>query len=138
MLITCVPFTTIVVGNFGHLAPAIWLYAGHTLLIAAVGFRLVAITPHLEQGEHLRPPAVVSAAADRDLGCWRSSLSFVYPRRALWALTLNFVAPMIRRWTQRAAVVGLNHWTRFADYDKRGSRASSRAWTSGTMREKLT
>ena len=53
MLITCVPFTTIVVGNFGHFAPAIWLYAGHTLLIAAVGFRLVAITPHLEQGEHL-------------------------------------------------------------------------------------
>ena len=40
-LITCVPFTTIVVGRFGHFAPAIWLYAGHTLLIAAVGLRLV-------------------------------------------------------------------------------------------------
>lgn len=52
--ITCVPFTTIVVGRFAHLAPAIWLYAGHTLLIAAVGLRLVLITPHLEQGDHLR------------------------------------------------------------------------------------
>jgi hypothetical protein len=53
-LITCVPFTTIVVGRFGHFAPAVWLYADHTLLIAAVGLRLVAITPHLEQGDHLR------------------------------------------------------------------------------------
>ena len=35
LLITCVPFTTIVVGRFAHFAPAIWLYAGHTLLIAA-------------------------------------------------------------------------------------------------------
>lgn len=50
-LITCVPFTTIVVGRFGHFAPAVWLYAGH---IAAVGLRPVAITPHLEQGDHLR------------------------------------------------------------------------------------
>ncbi len=37
-LITCVPFTTIVVGRFAHFAPAIWLYAGHTLLIAASAF----------------------------------------------------------------------------------------------------
>lgn len=36
-LITCVPFTTIVVGRFAHFAPAIWLYAGHTLLIGVVG-----------------------------------------------------------------------------------------------------
>ena len=35
LLITCVPFTTIVVGRFAHFPPAIWLYAGHTLLIAA-------------------------------------------------------------------------------------------------------
>jgi len=39
LLITCVPFTTIIAGRFAHHAPAIWLYAGHTLLIAAVGLR---------------------------------------------------------------------------------------------------
>ena len=102
MLITCVPFTTIVVGNFGHLAPAIWLYAGHTLLIAAVGFRLVAITPHLERGEHLdrRQFSALLLIATSALAI---VLSFAYPRDALWALTLNLVAPIIRRWTQRAA-----------------------------------
>ena len=54
LLITCVPFSTMVVGRYARFAPSIWLYAGHTLLIALVGFRLVKITPHLEQGDHLR------------------------------------------------------------------------------------
>ena len=53
-LITCVPLTTIVVGRFAHFAPAIWLYAGDTLLIALIGMRLVAIVPHLEKDDHLR------------------------------------------------------------------------------------
>ena len=63
-LITCVPFTTIVVGRFAHFAPAIWLYAGHTLLIALVGLRLVFITPHLEKVDHLRQRQI-GTAADR-------------------------------------------------------------------------
>jgi hypothetical protein len=42
------------VGRYGHFAKAIWLHAGHTLLIAAVGLRLILITPHLERGDHLR------------------------------------------------------------------------------------
>ena len=37
LLITCVPFDHRG-RQFRHFAPAIWLYAGHTLLIAAVGF----------------------------------------------------------------------------------------------------
>jgi uncharacterized membrane protein len=102
LLITCVPFTTIVVGRFAHLAPAIWLYAGHTLLIAAVGLRLVHLTPHLEQGDHLR---------HRQLSAWLlivSSLlaiilSPVNSRVALWMLGLNFVAPLLRKWSHRVA-----------------------------------
>jgi uncharacterized membrane protein len=71
LLITCVPFTTIVVGTYGHFAPAIWLYAGHTLLIVS---SLLAI-----------------------------ALSFVHPRGALWALALNFAAPIVRKWSRRPA-----------------------------------
>jgi hypothetical protein len=100
-LITCVPFTTIVVGRFAHFAPAIWLYAGHTLSIAVVGLRLVAITPHLEQGDHLR---------HRQLSAWllivSSALaigwSFVDSKVALWALALNFAGPVIKVWSKRA------------------------------------
>jgi uncharacterized membrane protein len=104
LLITCVPFTTIVVGNFGHSAPAIWLYAGHTLLIAAVGFRLVAITPHLEQGDHL-DRRQFSALLLIGSSALAIAVSFFDPRIALWALALNLAAPIIRRWTQHPAVV---------------------------------
>jgi uncharacterized membrane protein len=102
-LITCVPLTTIVVGRFAHFAPAIWLYAGHTLLIAAVGLRQMSITPHLELGDHLRHRQmsalllIVSSLA-------AIGLSFVNSRVALWALALNLAGPLIGKWTRRAEV----------------------------------
>src|ERR1700739_354618 len=54
LLITCVPFTTMVVGRYGLLAPSIWLYAGHTLVVSLIGWRLMSIPPDLEQGDHRR------------------------------------------------------------------------------------
>jgi uncharacterized membrane protein len=100
LLITCVPFTTIVVGAYGHFAPAIWLYAGHTLLIAAVGLRLVAITPHLERGDHLSHRQF-SGLLLIFSSLLAIALSFVHPRGALWALALNFAAPILRKWSRR-------------------------------------
>ena len=41
-------------GSLCAFAAGIRLYAGHTLLIAAVGLRLVFITPDLELDDHLR------------------------------------------------------------------------------------
>jgi len=105
LLITCVPFSTIVVGRFAHFAPAIWLYAGHTLAIALVGMRLVAITPHLEQGDHLRFrqfSAVVLIVSS----CLAIAVSFVSPRLALWALALNLAAPVMRVWFGRRVLPG--------------------------------
>jgi uncharacterized membrane protein len=101
-LITCVPFSTIVVGRFAHFAPAIWLYAGHTLLIALVGLRLMFITPHLEMGDHLRhrqlSGLLLIASSLLAIG-----LSFVNSKVALWALALNFGWPLIRRWIRLPA-----------------------------------
>jgi uncharacterized membrane protein len=104
LLITCVPFTTIVVGRFAHFAPAIWLYAGHTLLIAAVSLRVVFITPHLEPGDHLRHRQM-SAILLMVSSLLAIALSFFNPRLALWALALNFAVPLLRRWERRAAVL---------------------------------
>jgi uncharacterized membrane protein len=99
-LITCVPFTTIVVGRFGHFAPAIWLYAGHTLLVALIGWRLTAITPGLEPGDHLdhRQTFTMILIGSSLLAI---ALSFISPRLALWGLALNFAAPLIRKWKHR-------------------------------------
>jgi uncharacterized membrane protein len=102
LLITCVPFTTIIVGRFGNLAPAVWLYAGNTILISAVAFRLMALTPGIEPGDHLR---------DRQLSLMLlivSSVlaigwSFVSARQALWALALNLAAPVIMRWRRKSS-----------------------------------
>jgi uncharacterized membrane protein len=102
LLITCVPFTTIVVGRFGNFAPAIWLYAGITILISAAAFRLMALTPEVERGDHLRERQVslILLIASSVLAiAW----SFVSPRQALWALVFNFAAPAITRWSRKAS-----------------------------------
>ena len=103
LLITCVPFTTIVVGRFGHFLPAIWLYAGHTLLIALISLRLVFLTPDLEPGDHVRHRQM-SAIVLIVSSLLAILLSFINPRLALWALVLNLVAPLIRKWSKRATV----------------------------------
>jgi uncharacterized membrane protein len=100
-LITCVPFSTMVVGRFAHFAPAIWLYAGNTFLIALVGVRLVFITPHLETGDHLRHRQIAAALLIAS-SLLAIALSFAHPRLALWALALNFAGPVIRVWSKRA------------------------------------
>ena len=100
LLITCVPLSTIVLGSYGHFPSSIWLYASHTFLIAAVALRLIAITPHLERGDHLghRQFSALVLMASSLLAI---ALSFVQPRWALWAFALNFATPMIRKWSQR-------------------------------------
>jgi uncharacterized membrane protein len=100
LLITCVPLSTMVVGRYAHLPAAIWLYAGHTLLIAAVGLRLVLITPDLELGEHLRRRQM-SAILLMASSLLAIALSFVNSEMALWALALNFAVPLIRKWSGR-------------------------------------
>jgi TMEM175 potassium channel family protein len=100
LLITCVPFSTIVVGRFAHLAPAVWLYAVHTLLIALVGVRMASITPHMERDEHLRRRQMSSFVLI-GTSLLAIALSFVNPANALWAFALNFAAPVMRVWFGR-------------------------------------
>jgi len=96
LLITCVPFTATVVGRFANFAPAIWLYGGNTILICAVAFRLMALTPDIERGDHLRR-RYASLMLLMVTSMLAIALSFVSPRQALWALVLNFAAPVISR-----------------------------------------
>lgn len=103
LLITCVPFTTMVVGRFAHLSPSIWLYSAHLLLTAAVSLRLMSITPHLEPGDHLRHRRM-SAILLMVSALLAIGLSFVNSELALWAFALNFAMPLIGKWSRRAAV----------------------------------
>jgi len=103
-LITCVPFTTMVIGRLANFGPAIWLYAGHTLVIAMVSLRLFMITPDVEKGDRSRHriASVVLLAVSSLLAI---GLGAVAPRWALWAFMLNFAGTPLHwltdRWTQR-------------------------------------
>jgi len=97
LLITCVPFSTTVLGRFPGLAPAIWLYAANTALIALAGFGMLAEeSPHIARDEYLRDRRLslgVLFASSLLAVAW----SFVSPRQALLALALNAAVPQLRR-----------------------------------------
>lgn len=40
LLITLVPFTTMLIGRYPTLAPAVWFYAGNTIAFALVALRM--------------------------------------------------------------------------------------------------
>jgi len=97
LLITCVPFTTIVVGRFANLAPAIWLYAGNTALLGVTAFGLLHHTPQIERDELLRDRQV-SLAILIATSLLAIAWSFYNPRQALLVLALNVVSPALSRW----------------------------------------
>lgn len=90
---TCFPFVTIVVGRFPNLAPAIWLYAGNTLILSAIGLRLLALIPDVEPGkqrDHQFLLAVLIVSSGLAIG-W----SFIGPRHALWPYVMGFCVVVI-------------------------------------------
>lgn len=108
LLVTCVPFTTIVIGRFVNFGPAIWLYSCHTLVMALVSLRLFVLTPDVEKGDHTRHriTSVVLLALSSILAI---GLGAVAPHWALWSYALNFAGAPIRfvtdRWSQRTSPV---------------------------------
>jgi uncharacterized membrane protein len=101
-LITCVPFTTIVLGRFPREAPAIWLYAGNTALIAGVASRMMALRPDIEWDEHLLAHRV-SLAVSLVTSLAAIVVSVVAPRFAVWVLALNLLTPIHLRRARRNA-----------------------------------
>ncbi|MDE2567258.1 MAG: hypothetical protein KGL50_15875 [Burkholderiales bacterium] len=100
LLITCIPFTTIVVGRFAALAPAVWLYAGNTALIALTSWRMLASVSDVEdrrQWRRLRDAALLLFGSAVICIGW----SFVDAPHSLWALMLNLLGPLLIR--RRAA-----------------------------------
>ena len=67
--------------------------------VAVVGLRQVAITPASGAGRQSATPADIGLASDRLLAAG-DRVSFVDPWVALWALALNFAAPVIRVWSK--------------------------------------
>jgi hypothetical protein len=86
-----------VIGRFAHYAPSVWLYAANMALLAAIGLRLVALTPELEDDEHAldRKVSLVFLVGTSVL-CF--GISLIDPAKALWIYLLNLAAPQTARW----------------------------------------
>ncbi len=90
-LITSVPFSTNMVGRYGHLAPAIWLYAANLVAVAVLSLylRTQEIVPEHRQRArfgHARLVFFVGTAALSVL------IGQVAPRYAMYAYLLNIFA----------------------------------------------
>jgi uncharacterized membrane protein len=102
LLVTFVPFTAIVVGRYASLAPAVWLYAGNTALIAIASWRVLTLTPGIEDDYHRHKGRISMIVLLVSALCcigW----SFVRPSEALWFFTLNLTAPLIARHTMKSS-----------------------------------
>lgn len=96
LLTTCVPFTTIVVGRYGSFAPALWLYAGNTALIALASIRQLQLMPGVRADHHHRGrklASMVLLASSLLCLAW----SFLSPSQAPWAFLLNIATPLLER-----------------------------------------
>lgn len=92
LLVTCLPFSTTIVGTHQEFSAAICLYACNTLLLAIASYRMTTIMPEAHSEPRLRQRQVATAASVA-----ASSLaigwSFVSPHSALWAYLLLIVIP---------------------------------------------
>jgi hypothetical protein len=95
------PFSMIVAGRY-DLAPAIWVYGVNNnmvlLALTAIGVTLVI---ERDIGHRLVPSgrpeyAVLIASAILSM-----AIGFYSPDSAMYAYFLNFVSPLVRRWTER-------------------------------------
>jgi uncharacterized membrane protein len=101
LLVTCVPFVTMVVGRYGAFAPAIWLYCATTILAALVALRLSTLSePHIGKDDALDRRVGLSVIIVISLMVLM--FSFVQPKHAMWIYLLNIFAPAVRRWIPAA------------------------------------
>jgi uncharacterized membrane protein len=103
LLATCLPFSSSVIGRFGNHAPSIWLYSANMAALAAVGLRLLTLTPGLEDDAHTLDRKVsLVILMGTSLLC--IGLSLINPVQAPWIYALNVAAsPMARRLGARRA-----------------------------------
>jgi uncharacterized membrane protein len=102
LLITFVPFSTMVVGRYVWLAPAIWLYATNIILLAVVAIRMLTLS---------RIDRASKAFLDDKLGLivliaaslLAIVLSFIIPKWAMLGYLFNFVDEPIRWFLRRSA-----------------------------------
>jgi uncharacterized membrane protein len=101
--VTAVPFSSSVVGHYGDLPPAVWLYAANMLIIAALSMRIRAaavVAEHARRARegHVRTLVFMASALVSVV------LSMTVPQHAMYAYGLNVLGgPLAALWGRRTS-----------------------------------
>jgi len=102
LLVTCVPFTTVVVGRYATLPIASSAYAANIGLMAFAGHCMMSLLPDPLHDEHWLDRRVSLLLLL--FSCLLTmGLSWVFASRALYAFLLNVAAPLVVRYCARRA-----------------------------------
>jgi uncharacterized membrane protein len=95
--ITCMPFSTMVLGRYVDLAPAVWLYAANTILAAGAAWWLVRAS-EAEEDTGQASEANVTLPAVIGIALISVGVSLLSPRLAMWTYALIPLVPALARW----------------------------------------
>jgi uncharacterized membrane protein len=98
--ITCVPISTSIVGSYGHLAPAVWLYAANMILVTVPGLVMAELAPdesQLRRATRIRLGLLIVSALVS------VAVSLAAPTIAMYAYLINAAAPALTAWRDRAS-----------------------------------
>ncbi|MBX9711015.1 MAG: hypothetical protein K2X60_08270 [Xanthobacteraceae bacterium] len=95
LLITLVPFTTMLIGRYPTLAPAVWFYAGNTIAFALVTLHMVTLSEYRSSEQRMiedriRLGMLIAASFAAIL------ISLAQPKWALLSLLLNSLDGSVR------------------------------------------
>jgi uncharacterized membrane protein len=93
--ITCIPFSTMVIGRYNDFAPASWLYAANMMLSALATLRLSSL-PEETTNRPLDNQARLGGAVLFVSAVLSVALSFYIPRYATVAYALNVIPSFMR------------------------------------------
>ena len=96
LLITLIPFSSMLMGDYASLAPAVWVYAANLAGLSIAGWRLAVLAPEEERekvGENRGNVIVLLASAALAV-----ALSFRHTPYASLAFILNAFGQPLSRW----------------------------------------
>jgi uncharacterized membrane protein len=98
--VTCLPFSTMVVGDYDDFTAAVWLYAANMAASALAAIRLSFLAER-ETGRHPEHSGRLELGLLILSAMLSAAISLYSPPVAMYAYFLNALVPIIRRWKAR-------------------------------------
>jgi TMEM175 potassium channel family protein len=102
LFITCIPFSTMLVGRYGDVPLSSWIYAANMIGGSLASLHLVSLAATPDNAAETREDCIglfaLIASALLSVG-----ISFVNPGSAMWGYLLNAAQPLLTKWFLRTS-----------------------------------